>query len=128
MAGYAKELMIDLANGDLPIDDRVNLIYAATQLLNSGEITKFGLRMVILYSSGYTVAELCSATGYTELALVELMESTLEKIAEQAGYSDSHIVHMAYSRSGNKRRKELAPVIIKEHGRNFSTHEVTVWK
>lgn len=88
MAGYIKELLIDLSMNRLPIELRSDLIVAIQQVINSGAFSAREIKYLDLYLCGYSSEEIAAQFITTTDIINESLSRIMTAIEHTSGYTD----------------------------------------
>lgn len=125
MAGYVKELLLDLPLGKLSIEMQSDLELAVKAVFRTGLFSRIEKYMFYLYLAGYTAEEIAARYQQT----TDTIETTLSRIfiaiETLSGYSDHAFIQRAklkYKARTNKIR-DLEALLIK-HTKHYDTHSI----
>lgn len=95
---YVRELLLDLTQGRVSQQLRIELVSAITECLRSKQITRQTIRWLDRYLSGYTATEIAQQYRTTPAHIESALSAALRAIAHESGYTDAVLLQMVRSR------------------------------
>ena len=120
MAGYIKQLLLDLGMNRITIDQRNDIITAIASLQKQGVLSSRDLTCLNLYIEGYNATEIAALVQTTTDSIEILLSRIFTAVETASGYTDEQLINKQSLSS--IRIAELAG-FLERYGKEFSNHE-----